>query len=304
MMTKTSPRALGKGLSALIEQVNDLDSYSDSRELRDNPEHVFHAQLDSLIPNPNQPRRFFSEKYLEELAESIKENGILQPLIVRKISPNKFQIIAGERRYRAAKLAKLNTAPVLIKNLSDHEAIIFAVLENIQRSDLTPIEEAEGFARIIKECQLSQDEAAKRLGKSRSHLTNCLRLLTLPDSIKEMLHTGAISPGHARTLVGNPNAENLAEQIIKDKLSVREAEALAKKEKPASFTQSNPSGKNHNSKEKDLDLLQIEETLKEQLHLDVSIDYQLQQGRPKGKLTIGFQNLEELDRLIRILTKP
>lgn len=244
--TAAKPKGLGKGLSALMS-----DSYSQtvSETRRGNQSQPSNAEpapvvntisqtgfapdqlsIDSLQAGIYQPRRRFTEEYLHELADSIEKNGIMQPILVRPSPANAgmYEIIAGERRFRAAKLAKLTTVPVIIRELSDKQALELALVENIQRQDLSPLEEASGYQRLMDEFDYTQEELASTVGKSRSHIANLLRLQTLPESIKLMVDKTEISAGHARALLGVDNAEALAKRIVAEGLSVRQTEQLVK----------------------------------------------------------------------------
>jgi len=216
------PSRLGKGLSALFGDAEPVEV-----DASGNPRTLPVAQID---PNAQQPRRFFDKKALEELSDSIREKGILQPLLVRPHpdKPNAYELVAGERRWRAAQMAGLHEVPVVIRALKDREALEFALIENIQRADLSPMEESETMQRLIEEFGHTQEEMAKALGKSRPHITNILRLQNLPDTVKELLRQGALSAGHARALLSAKSPLQLANEVIKGGLSVRQTENLAK----------------------------------------------------------------------------
>ena len=216
-------KGLGRGLSSLIGD-NEIKATNNK------------VSISSIIPNRFQPRKNFEKQSLEDLTNSIRERGIIQPLVVRKSddSDNKFELIAGERRWQAAQSAGLHEVPVIILNIDNLKSLEFAIVENVQRKDLNPIEEAEGYKRLIDEFNYDQEKVAKFIGKSRAHISNCLRLLTLPKKIIQNIVEDKITQGHAKILVGLENAELLVEKIIKKKLSVRQAEALARltKNKP------------------------------------------------------------------------
>lgn len=219
-----SNKALGRGLSALMGNIT-IENIMNSKERSEYtmmPVHVLHA-------SPLQPRQFFDKESLQRLSESIKANGILQPVIVRKSTDNSFEIIAGERRWRAAMLAEMEQIPVIIKDLDDRAVLTIAILENVQRQDLNIVEEAEGYKKLIDEFSYTQEDLSTILGKSRSHISNILRLLSLPESIIKMLKENLLSFGHARTLINIENAEEIAQQIINRSLSVRQTEQLIKK---------------------------------------------------------------------------
>jgi ParB family transcriptional regulator, chromosome partitioning protein len=214
-------KGLGKGLSALMGDIpsENVQTKSSSEKI---PIHFVYA-------NPSQPRKNFNQELLSELSESIKEQGIIQPILVRKKSEDKYEIVAGERRWRAAQLAKIHEVPVIILNIDDKKSLEFAILENIQRSDLNGIEEALGYDNLVKKFGYSQETLSKILGKSRSHIANTLRLAGLPEEIKKMISDGLLTSGHARCLVNVPDNIKLAKIIVNKNLSVRQAEFLVKK---------------------------------------------------------------------------
>ncbi len=231
-------RGLGRGLSALL-------SDHLTGDVIDEKQHSIH--IDLIQPNKFQPRKIFDDTALHELAESIRKNGIIQPIIVYK-EPNeeKYSIIAGERRWRACRLAGLNEIPIIVKDIEKKERLLeYAIIENIQRQNLTPIEEAESYQRLMDEFAYTQDEVSRILGKSRSHVANLLRLNLLPDSIKEKVNNGLLSMGHARTLIGLENAEDIAEEIINNHLNVRQAEKLIQNKKINIKDNNSTARKNH-----------------------------------------------------------
>ncbi len=268
--------ALGKGLDALIPEKG---------------EEVLYIDIDRIRPSKQQPRKFFDEKALKELAASIKEKGVLQPIIVSRTCDGTFNLITGERRWRASLLAGLKKVPALIKNIASKDSLEIALIENIQREDLNPIETAEAFNRLVKEFDLTQEELSDRVGKERATVANYLRLLKLPDEIKTMIYSGSLSMGHARALLsieGRTSQVEAARKIIKNGLSVREAELLAKKvsrpPKPGV--------------RKDPQILSLEEKLIKHLGTRVRI---LHKGKKGGQIEIEYYSLEELDRLLEIL---
>jgi ParB family transcriptional regulator, chromosome partitioning protein len=283
---------LGRGLSALMGEISN-DTAPDSTS----GEHQ-HIALDKLVPGLYQPRKFFYEEDLQELSDSIKQNGVLQPLIVRPLNDGIYQIIAGERRWRASKLAGLTTVPVLVKNLTDKEALEFAIIENIQRQDLNPLEEAEGYMRLMEEFSYTQEALGKSLGKSRSHIANLLRLLTLPDEIKEYIYDGSLSMGHARTLVNAENNVEVAKHIIKEGLNVRQVEQLLRNGQPSKKSKTPSAGKVINEVEKDEDIASLEKSLSESLGMKVKIE----DGARGGKVTIQFNTVGELDAILQRLS--
>lgn len=251
-----------------------------------------------LIAGASQPRRYFDEAALNTLADSIRLHGVLQPILVRPKGNSQYEIIAGERRWRAAQLASLHEVPVVIREMTDLQAMEYALIENLQREDLSAIEEAEGYQRLIEQFGYTQETLGKQLGKSRSHVTNTLRLLTLPPLVRAKVHSGNLSAGHARALVGVPKAEHLAETIIKRDLSVRQVEKLVKSmaegKKPAAL------GKKV-FVEKDVDILALEQKITSQIGLKVLIDGEGSQG----KLVIEYKSLDQLDDVIkRLVTTP
>ncbi|AIL65238.1 Chromosome-partitioning protein ParB [Rickettsiales bacterium Ac37b] len=274
-------KALGRGLSALIsENVDNKDNY-----LEDS------IAIEMIIASKIQPRQIFSEEHILELAESIKKNGIIIPIIVRfsKIH-NKYEIIAGERRWRAAKLAGLSKIPVIIKEVDDNQALEIALIENVQRQDLTVLEEAEGYKKLIEEFNYTQEKLSEVIGKSRSHIANLLRLLTLPDSIKEMINRGELSMGHARAIMSAENIDDAAKEVVKNKLNVRQTESLVKKENKLFSTKYD---KAHNE-----DIIKLEETVSQTLGMKITIE----DSPDGGKVTVFFQDLTQLDTILQRLS--
>jgi len=282
-------RGLGRGLSALMSDVGEAPQNAPRR-----PE--THIPVERVHPNPDQPRRAFNEDALAELASSIKEKGIIQPLIVRPHTSrsNDYEICAGERRWRAAQIAQLHEVPVIIRTFDDTEVLEVAIIENIQRADLNPVDEAAGYRQLMDKFGHTQEQMSAALGKSRSHIANLLRLLNLPDDVQRLLTDGRLSAGHARALVGHPMASVLARQIVEKGLSVREAEKLAKKDdapkpvKPATA-----------KTEKDADTKQIEAELSATLGMKVSIDHAA--SGDGGKLVLHYKSLDQLDDLLQSL---
>ena len=268
--------ALGRGLNALIPEKG---------------EEVLYLDIDRIMPGKQQPRRIFHEESLKELAASIKEKGVLQPVIVSRTGDGTFNLIAGERRWRASVLAGLKKIPALIKNVASKDSLEIALIENIQREDLNPIETAEAFNRLLMDFNLTQEDLSGRVGKERATIANYLRLLKLPDEIKTMLYNGSLSMGHAKALLaveGKTHQVEAARRIVKDGLSVREAEKLTKKGSP----QAKPGRK------KDPQIVSLEEKLIRQLATKVRI---VHKGKKGGKIEIEYYSLEELDRLLEIL---
>ena len=279
-------RSLGKGLSALFGE--DTDAGTESRKpTRSVP-------IEQIRPGRYQPRRHFDGDALAGLAASIRERGILQPLLVRPLSqPNTYELIAGERRWRAAQLAQLHEVPVLIRDLTDRETLEIALIENLQREDLNPMEEADAYARLMEEFSHTQEELSKVVGKSRSHIANTLRLLGLPEKTREHLAAGRLSAGHARTLIGLDKPDDLADEIIDRGLNVRQAEALAQRLRDAtSATRPAPA-----PPLRDADTVELERLVSASLGLAVKI----RQKGTGGELVIQYKNFDQLDHLIRKL---
>ena len=278
MNTNIPKKGLGRGLSSLMGDTNisSTDNVAKSSEVT--------ISIAALKPSPSQPRRLFDKNSINELAESIKSKGLVQPILVRpsKTDENSYEIIAGERRWRAAQIAQLHEIPAVIKNLDDVEALEIAIIENIQRSDLSPIEEAAGYKRLIDNHGHTQEVLSEIVGKSRSHIANILRLLTLPQSIQDMISEGKISSGHARAIMNSAFPEQLAEKIINENLSVREAESLAKSKKSTV----------QKIKLKDPDTIDLEEKISEKLGLNVSINHR---GKKGGYIKIEYKSLDQLE---------
>jgi ParB family chromosome partitioning protein len=291
MTESAKSKGLGRGLSALLgDETEDFGSIDRSRVSRDLP-------IEFLKPNPNQPRRLFDQDELNDLAKSIREKGILQPILVRQLdeTKNEYQIVAGERRWRAAQKAALHNVPVIVKELSDAETLEIALIENVQRTDLNPIDEATGYRALMDEFDHTQEALAELIGKSRSHIANSLRLLTLPADVCELISKGKLSAGHGRTLVNAEDPSGLAAVILKKDMSVRQAEALARGGLPAKPK------KRRGAQEKDPDTLALEENLTSSLGLKVVIDHKGEKG---GLLKINYSTLEQLDALCQRLWSP
>jgi ParB family chromosome partitioning protein len=281
---------LGRGLAALIGDVGTESSAERPRGQRRVP-------TTSLRPNARNPRRNFSEEELDELTASLRERGMIQPIVARPVrgAPDAFEIIAGERRWRAAQRAGLHEVPVVILEATDEESLQLAIIENVQRSDLNPLEEAEGYRALMEDYSHTQDDIAKMVGKSRSHVANTLRLLKLPPSIRGYIVKGKLDAGHARMLIGQPNAEKLADEIVARGLNVRQVEEIARQE-------SSRSGKPQSRKrsaEKNADTLALEKRLSDALGLVVNIDARGE----SGVVSIRYRNLDQLDDLAQRLEK-
>jgi ParB family transcriptional regulator, chromosome partitioning protein len=281
---------LGRGLAALIGDVGTESSAERPRGQRRVP-------TTSLRPNARNPRRMFSEDELDELTASLRERGMIQPIVARPVrgAPDAYEIIAGERRWRAAQRAGMHEVPVVIIEATDEESLQLAIIENVQRSDLNPLEEAEGYRALVEDYSHTQDDIAKMVGKSRSHVANTLRLLKLPPSIRGYIFKGKLDAGHARMLVGQPNAEKLADEIVARGLNVRQVEEIARQE-------SGRNGKSRSRKpsaEKSADTLALEKRLSDALGLVVSIDARGE----SGVVSIRYRNLDQLDDLAQRLEK-
>jgi len=283
---------LGRGLAALIGDMAAETSVDRPRGQRRLP-------TAALRPNPRNPRRAFPNAELDELVASLRERGIIQPIVARPVqgATDVYEIIAGERRWRAAQRAGLHEVPVVIIEVNDAEALQLAIIENVQRADLNPLEEAEGYRALIEEFGNSQDEIAKIVGKSRSHVANTLRLLKLPEAIKSYIHAGKLFAGHARMLIGQPDAERLAEEIVAHGLNVRQVENLAREAaerggKSRARAARRGAGKNSN-------LVALEKRISDALGLAISI----KEAKRGGVLTIRYRSLDQLDDVIRRLEK-
>lgn len=284
-------RGLGRGLSALMADVVQPAATAEVAPRRPD----LRVPIERVEPNPNQPRRDFPEEALAELAASIREKGIIQPLIVRNNprNPDGYEIVAGERRWRAAQIAQLHEVPVLLRDFDDGEVLEIAIIENIQRADLNPVEEAMGYRQLMDRFGHTQEKLAEALSKSRSHIANLLRLLNLPAEVQAWLREGKLSAGHARALVTAENPVALARQVIARGLSVRETEHLAKS---AGARSRKPSGPGHS--DKDADTRVLEQDLSANLGMAVVIEHR---GHDGGKLTISYRNLDQLDELCQLL---
>ena len=271
-------RGLGRGLSSLIG-----DSSSSSKKNK--------ISVSSIIRNKYQPRKNFNKESLEDLTNSIKERGIIQPIIVRKskTQDNKFEIVAGERRWLAAQNAGLHEVPIVEVDVDDLKSLEFAIVENVQRHDLNPIEEAQGYQRLIDEFNYDQEKVAKFIGKNRTHITNCLRILSLPKEVINLIEEGQLSQGHAKVLVGLDNPLFLAKKIIDKKLSVRQTENLIRVIK-------NP--KRFKSISKDSNIKYLENTLKEKLGINVFI---INKKNNRGSISFEYKDLEQLNKIIEVI---
>lgn len=291
-----APRGLGKGLDVMIPNiVGESKEKKQKTEIKEEAAETTVA-ITKVEPNRKQPRKFFDEDALQELADSIKQFGLLQPILVQDRKDH-YEIIAGERRWRAARLAGLKEVPVIIKNYSDQEIVEIALIENIQREDLNPIEEAQAYKRLLEEFNLKQDEVAERVSKSRVAVTNSIRLLKLSDRVQQMVIDDMISTGHARALLAVDNEEEqyaLAQKIFDEKLSVREIEKMVKNlHKPSKV-------KKMDDKTLQAIYLDIEERLKQRLSTKVAVT---SKGEGAGKIEIEFYNHDDLDRILDMIEK-
>jgi ParB family transcriptional regulator, chromosome partitioning protein len=282
---------LGRGLAALIGDVGEETSLTDSsRKPR-------RAPIENLRPNPRNPRRLFTDAELDELSVSIRERGIIQPIVVRSLQGDNFEIIAGERRWRAAQRAGLHDVPIAVVEANDAQSLEFAIIENVQRTDLNPIEEASGYLALMDDFNRTQEDVAQIVGKSRPHVANTIRLLKLSEPVKQLVRSGKISAGHARLLVGQPNAEQLAQEIIDRGLSVRQVEAQFQKDATAQTGDKKREGKDRTGSAKDADTRALEKRLSDALGLAVSLEHQGE----GGTLRIKYRNLEQLDAVLKKL---
>ena len=277
-------KGLGRGLSSLMGDVeiplNETSNKSSDTRI----------PISKLRANPLQPRRLFNKESINELAASIKSKGLVQPILVRpsEKNPGDYEIIAGERRWRAAQIAQLHEMPAVIKNLNDVESLEIAIIENVQRSDLTVIEEAAGYKKLIESYGHTQEQLSEIVGKSRSHVANIMRLLTLPQSIQDMITEGKISAGHARAIMNSAFPEKLAEKIVSENLSVREAESIAKQRK----------NQIKKVRLKDPDTVDLENSLSQKLGLNVEINHK---GNKGGHIKIDYKNLDQLELVTKKL---
>lgn len=301
-MAEARQRGLGRGLSALLGEV--AEPLADTPPAAGSTGTALEAPIEALRRNPDQPRKHFGEAEIEELAASIREKGVLQPILVRALPDEAgvYQIVAGERRWRASQRAELKTVPILVRSFSDEEVLEIGVVENVQRADLNPIEEAQGYKALIDRFGRTQDAVAQAVGKSRSHVANALRLLTLPQSVLDHLASGRLSAGHARAVAAAADPAALAERIVEGGLNVRQAEALARGSgADRGGERAPPSGGDGRAKlGKDSDTRALEQDLESLLGLPVEIEFR--GGR--GELRIRYANIDQLDDVCRRLSRP
>ncbi len=284
-------RRLGRGLAALLGDVAEPVPQPAERQ----GSGIRRVPIEFIRPNPRNPRKSFDEQDLADLTQSIREKGIVQPVLVRT-SPagaNQFEIIAGERRWRAAQRAGLHDVPVIVQDVTDKEALELAIIENVQRADLNALEEARGYEQLIAEFDYTQQDLAQVIGKSRSHVANTLRLMKLPEKVKQLVGEGKLTAGHARALVGADDPEGLAQRIVEEGLTVRDAEALAQAPKPVDASKGG-----RPKREKDADTLALEKSLTDRIGLAVVVDHK---DGGAGELRVRYRNLEQLDEVCRRL---
>mgnify|MGYP001164184919 CR=1 FL=1 len=283
-------KVLGRGLSSFISDEEVLINNDDSK----NNDQLY-LPIEYIKPNPEQPRKYFNPEELQELANTISDKGILQPLLVIKKSNNKYIIVAGERRWRAAQLAQVHEIPVIVKNLTNEEVIEIAIIENVQRSELKPLEEADGYFRLVKEFDYSHEKIANLVGKSRPYISNLIRLLSLPVEVKNLIKTGDLTSGHARSLLNCDDPISFAHLIVKKGLSVRQTELLTKRKKIATVDKKLILNK------KDLDTKELENTLT--AHLKFKVKILCDNEKKSGKVNILFKDNQELEKICNILRK-
>jgi len=291
MAEETHRSRLGRGLAALIGDVGNDKQLAAQQPARGQR----HVPIEFIRANPHNPRRHFSDAELGELAGSIRERGIIQPIVVRTVrgTADSYEIIAGERRWRAAQRAGLHEVPIILHEATDAEALELAIIENVQRADLNPLEEAAGYQALAEAYRYTQDDIAKTVGKSRSHVANTLRLLKLPEAVKAYINVGKLTAGHARALIGLPDPEAVAHQIVARELNVRDVEAFAQQHAKAA-------GKTTKKREraaKDVDTLAVEKRLSDALGLAVTIETKGE----SGTVQIKYSDLDQLDEVIRRL---
>ncbi|MGB3877418.1 MAG: ParB/RepB/Spo0J family partition protein [Shinella zoogloeoides] len=295
MNEDNSKRRLGRGLAALIGEMDQLPAADIGAAPAVNPDRL--VPIEFVGRNPRNPRRYFDESELQDLASSIRQHGIVQPVVVRTTADIRYEIIAGERRWRAAQLAGLIEIPVIIRDVDDRTALEIAIVENVQRSDLNPLEEAMGYELLIADHGYTQNDLGEIIGKSRSHVANSLRLLKLPDPVREMLASGTLSAGHARALIPTSDPVALAKAVVAKGMSVRDAERLAQNDIKS---QGDPNhGQTPRKEEKDADTLALERTLTDVLGLEVTVNHK---GNG-GHLRIAYKTLEQLEEICRLLER-
>ena len=299
-VSKPRSRELGRGLSALMADV--VTNTDINKTMPGMQSSVSSVPIENIHPNPDQPRRIFKSDNLDDLANSIRTTGVLQPLLVRPSSrgPDQYEIIAGERRWRASQIAQIHELPVIIKDFSDKEVLEVAIIENIQRTDLNAIEEAAGYRQLMDKFGHTQEHMAEALGKSRSHIANLLRLLSLPDDVQQLLMDEKLSSGHARALITCDNPSLLAKAVVAKGLSVRETERLAKKAVSYLADGKKEQGKQLSVSVKDADTKALEGDLSAATGMKVIVNHQ--ENTESGNIIISYKTLEQLDDLCRVLS--
>jgi len=279
-------KGLGRGLSSLLNESSTASSYKPEATIA----------IDLILPNPDQPRRTFLPKEMEELTDSIRRNGILQPLLLRPHpkESGRYQIIAGERRWRAAQAAQLHEAPAIVRELSDQNVLEISIIENVQRADLNPIDEASGYAQLIEKFSYTQVQLAEAMGKSRPYVANMLRLMTLPDAVRDLVASGTLTAGHARALITAEDPLSLAQRVVAEGLSVRQTEVLAK------HISQPKTPKTRTAPTKDADTRVLESDISAALGLKVRIDHK---GEAGGQISISYKSLEDLDDICQMLSQ-
>ncbi len=286
MTTEERPRGLGRGLSALIGE-EAVPTRGESAAARA----THRLPIAFLRPNKLQPRKRFATEELNDLADSVREKGVLQPILVRPVrgEANAYEIVAGERRWRAAQMAQLHEVPVVVRDMGDSESLEIAIIENVQRADLNAIEEAAAYYELMERFKFTQEKVAKEVGKSRSHIANTLRLLTLPEAVRALVRDGTLTAGHARTLVGLPDAEKRAQDIIAGLLNVRQAEQ-----------RSSDKRRGKTARPKNSETIDLESRVSNALGLRVKV---LDRGKKGGEVRVEYRTLEQLDEIARRLSK-
>ena len=292
MADEKNKKRLGRGLKSLFGD-QALESPEVSIEKTSNTQHLL-VSIGDLAPNQFQPRNYFDDKKIDELAKSIKKNGLIQPIAVRSLKNGGYEIIAGERRWLAAQKAGLHDVPVIVLNLNDTQSLELAIIENIQREDLNTIEEAKGYERLMKEFKYDHEKLSNFMGKSRSHISNTLRLLTLPEDVIKLVDEGKLTAGQVRPLVGRFNATELALSIIKERLSARSIENLVKREKEKEEKKLRP------RKKTDVNILLAQRKIEESTGLNTKI---ISKKNNSGKIIIKFNNTDQFELISKLLTK-
>ncbi len=297
------PRGLGRGLSALLGETQAEEAAAGRGDGATSPsagKSIQTLDIAAISPHPDQPRRSFDEAALQELTDSIAERGVIQPIIVREQAPGRYQLVAGERRWRAAQRARLHQIPAIVRNFSDAETLEIALIENVQRQDLNPVEEAEAYSRLIAQFGHSQEALGKLVGKSRSHVANLMRLLDLPASVLDIVRNGQLGMGHARALIGVDDAAHIARQVVAKGLSVRQVEKLAQKAKGRGAEVTAKSrGATATGASRDADIVALEQHLADLVGLKVIIDHG---ANGAGTLSLRYSTLDQLDMLCQRLS--